>query len=197
MPEIRKHNFRNSKRALRELSWRLADRSSGTFTAVAAGWAHTCGLKNDATITCWGYNRYGQPYARSGPLGPVGVNRPTVTVTKGSPGPTEIGPGQRVPCAADTPTCRYINIELLGFAAGTYTVSCSHDGCTVASGQVMRIDSGRPRRPSQHTFNASASPRFRGSPSIVARCLATITAWGAQPRRVIAAFVCVADTVRR
>ena len=31
-------------------------------------------------------------------------------------------------CGANTPTCRLLDIELRGFAAGTYTVSCSHDG---------------------------------------------------------------------
>ena len=41
---------------------------------------------------------------------------------------TMLGPGEGVPCALDTPTCRYLDIELRGFDAGTYTVSCSHDG---------------------------------------------------------------------
>ena len=100
----------------------------GTFTAVTAGWGHSCGLRTDATITCWGYNDYGRADAPGGTFGPVGGSGPTVTVTKGGRGPTEIGPGQGVPCAADTPTCRHINIEMRGFAAGTYTVSCSHDG---------------------------------------------------------------------
>ena len=104
------------------------DAPDGTFTAVTAGGAHTCGLRTDATITCWGENGAGQADAPDGTFGPVGGSGPTVTVTKGSPGPTEIGPGQGVACAADTPTCRYINIELRGFASGTYTVSCSHDG---------------------------------------------------------------------
>ena len=39
-----------------------------------------------------------------------------------------MGVGEGVPCAPDTPTCRYLNVELSGFAAGTYTVDCSHDG---------------------------------------------------------------------
>ena len=105
-----------------------ADAPDGTFTAVTAGGWHSCGLKTDATITCWGNNGYGQADAPDGTFGPVGGSGPTVTVTKGSPGPTELGPGQGVPCAADTPTCRHINIEMRGFASGTYTVSCSHDG---------------------------------------------------------------------
>ena len=74
---------------------------------------------------------------------------------------------------------------------------CTTQVCTVASGQVMRIDSGKPLRPSQHTINASASPRLRGSPNIVAHCLATVTACGAQPQAGDRGVVCVADTVRR
>ena len=42
----------------------------------------------------------------------------------------------------------------------------------MASGQVARIDSGRPPIPSQHTTVASARPRLRSSVSIVAHCLA-------------------------
>ena len=32
----------------------------GTFTQVAAGNGHTCGLKTDGTLACWGRNDYGQ-----------------------------------------------------------------------------------------------------------------------------------------
>ena len=49
---------------------------------------------------------------------------------------------------------------------------CTTQVCTVASGQAARIDSGRPRSPSQHTINASARPRFLSSVSMVAHCLA-------------------------
>ena len=35
-------------------------RSTGNFKAVTAGWGHTCGLRNDNTITCWGANYSGQ-----------------------------------------------------------------------------------------------------------------------------------------
>ena len=45
---------------------------------------------------------------------------------------------------------------------------CTTQVCTVASGQVARIESGRPLSPSQHTIKASASPRLRSSPSMAA-----------------------------
>ena len=49
---------------------------------------------------------------------------------------------------------------------------CTTQVCTAASGHVSRIDSGRPFNPSQHTINASATPRVFNSVSIVAHCLA-------------------------
>ena len=49
-------------------------------------------------------------------------------MAKGGLGPTSVGPGEGVPCAPDTPTCRYLDVELQGFTAGAYTVECRHDG---------------------------------------------------------------------
>ena len=49
---------------------------------------------------------------------------------------------------------------------------CTTQVCTVASGQVARIEEGSPLSPSQHTISASARPRLRSSVSIVAHCLA-------------------------
>ena len=99
-----------------------ADAPSGTFKTVTAGGSHTCGLQSDGVIVCWGPRamRTADPVA--------GVGGPTVTLSGGGPGPTALRPGEGIPCAPNTPTCRYLNVELQGFAAGTYTVSCSHDG---------------------------------------------------------------------
>ena len=104
------------------------DAPAGTFKAVTAGWFHSCGLRSNDTITCWGDNGYGQADAPAGTFGPAGGGGPTVTLSGGGPGPSALGPGEGVPCAPNTPTCRYLNVELRGFAAGAYTVSCSHDG---------------------------------------------------------------------
>ena len=40
--------------------------ASGRYTAVTAGGAHTCGLRDDGTITCWGDNSRRQAEAPSG-----------------------------------------------------------------------------------------------------------------------------------
>ena len=40
--------------------------NGSTFKAVAAGGLHSCGLRTDNTITCWGHNIYGQADAPSG-----------------------------------------------------------------------------------------------------------------------------------
>ena len=52
----------------------------------------------------------------------------SVVLSKGGLGPTTVGEGQGIPCAPDTPTCRYLDVELAGVAPGTYSVSCAHDG---------------------------------------------------------------------
>ncbi len=37
-----------------------ASPSAGTFASVSAGAYHTCGVRTDGTIACWGDNDYGQ-----------------------------------------------------------------------------------------------------------------------------------------
>ena len=104
------------------------DAPAGTFEAVAVGGEHSCGLRTDGTVVCWGNNEFGQTDASGETLGPVDEGQGAVTVSKGRLGPTSLSAGEGVPCAPDTPTCRYLNVELSGFAAGTYTVECRHDG---------------------------------------------------------------------
>ena len=40
--------------------------ASVRFTAIDAGHEHTCGLRADRTVSCWGGNRYGQSDAPDG-----------------------------------------------------------------------------------------------------------------------------------
>ncbi|MYG27731.1 MAG: hypothetical protein F4213_17200, partial [Boseongicola sp. SB0677_bin_26] len=39
---------------------------SGEFTAVSAGWDHSCGLRANRAVVCWGSNEFGQAGAPSG-----------------------------------------------------------------------------------------------------------------------------------
>ena len=41
-------------------------RGTAIFKAITAGWGHSCGLRTDDTIACWGYNDEGQADAPSG-----------------------------------------------------------------------------------------------------------------------------------
>jgi alpha-tubulin suppressor-like RCC1 family protein len=34
--------------------------ASGTWTSVGCGYEHTCGVKTDGTLWCWGRNNIGQ-----------------------------------------------------------------------------------------------------------------------------------------
>ena len=34
--------------------------NAGTFSMISAGVFHTCGVRTDGTLACWGYNNYGQ-----------------------------------------------------------------------------------------------------------------------------------------
>ena len=104
------------------------DAPAGTFKAVAVGGEHSCGLRTDDTVICWGNNEFGQADSPTEALRPVGEGQGAVTLSRGGLGPTTLSAGEGVPCALDTPTCRYLNVELNGFAAGTYTVECRHDG---------------------------------------------------------------------
>ena len=36
------------------------DAPGGTFTDVAVGWQHSCGVRTDGTITCWGFDYDGE-----------------------------------------------------------------------------------------------------------------------------------------
>ena len=38
----------------------------GQFVSVSAGWVHSCGVRNDNTLQCWGSNAYGQLTVPSG-----------------------------------------------------------------------------------------------------------------------------------
>ncbi|MDE0709715.1 MAG: S-layer homology domain-containing protein [bacterium] len=47
----------------------------GDFTAVAVGWDHSCGLRRDRTVTCWGDNGKGQAAPPDGEFVAVAAGR--------------------------------------------------------------------------------------------------------------------------
>ena len=59
-----------------------------TFTAVTTSWWHSCGLRTDNTITCWGDDYWGQADAPAGDF---------TAVTAGTD-------GIRAACAPTTPS---------------------------------------------------------------------------------------------
>ena len=101
---------------------------TGSYKAISVGSAYTCATRTDNTMTCWTNFEWTEPDQSNRQFVPSGMDGRTVTVAKGGSGPTEVGPGQGIPCGPNTPTCRYLEVKLRNFAPGTYMVSCSHDG---------------------------------------------------------------------
>ena len=61
---------------------------------------------------------------------------PTVTITKGSAGPTSGPDVGDAPCAANDASCRWINLTVNGFPQGTYTGRCVHQGFRWPNGTI-------------------------------------------------------------
>ena len=51
-----------------------------------------------------------------------------VHLSRGGPGPTTAPRPGSIPCAANAPDCRWLQIELRNFPPGRYRVYCAHDG---------------------------------------------------------------------
>ena len=64
------------------------------------------------------------------------VTDPTVTTTKGDPGPTGGPEVNDAPCAANDSSCRWLKVTVEGFSPGTYTGRCIHEGFRWANGTI-------------------------------------------------------------
>lgn len=84
---------------------------AATVTSAGAGWAHTCAVLSDNSLSCWGANSYGQlgnggtgtPCIEGFALcsdGPVGVSAPPATWSR-------VTGGVRSTCAIDTTQAAY------------------------------------------------------------------------------------------
>ncbi len=67
----------------------------GPWVDVAAGHAHTCAIRDDATLWCWGDHTYGQLG-----IGDIAVQRSTPTRVDGAW--SDVGVGESSTCAIDT-----------------------------------------------------------------------------------------------
>ena len=67
-------------------------RINGPFTAVSVGFEHTCALRADKNIACWGENGQGQAPARvSGPFTAVAAGERRDLRHQGQSGPGVLG----------------------------------------------------------------------------------------------------------
>jgi hypothetical protein len=68
--------------------------AAGTFTQVSAGHYHTCGLKTDGTLACWGDNSYGQASPPTAPVGGIAeyplIEPDAAPSESSSPGPNAL-----------------------------------------------------------------------------------------------------------
>ncbi len=73
---------------------------------------------------------------------------------------------------------------------------CTTQVCTVASGQVIRIDSGRPFRPSQQTISASCEPAVLELGQHRRPLLGALTTGGPEPQAEDVALAVEVDADR-
>jgi alpha-tubulin suppressor-like RCC1 family protein len=53
-------NNTNSTASTPQTAWTTVSTPLANLTEVAAGYNHTCALRNDGTVWCWGYNGNGE-----------------------------------------------------------------------------------------------------------------------------------------
>ena len=58
-----RHPELGSRGVPKRLEWVQGDIAGGPYTSLASGWFHTCGLRRDGTVDCWGESR-GSPDGR-------------------------------------------------------------------------------------------------------------------------------------
>ena len=116
---------------------------SGSFTAVTAGWHHSCGLKSDSAVECWGRNDDGQSTAPSGSFTAVAAGRWHTCALKAD---------KRVECWGDAARLP----ETPGPAVVTITVTRSRTPATAAT-YTLTIESAA--QSSAATQQRSGAPR--------------------------------------
>jgi len=99
----------------------------GEVSAGTTGYTWTNQRPGSYTITVRAHNEAGwSPWGSSNTV--TVEASPSVRLSRGDPGPTTAPRQGDLPCARNTPDCRWLRIELRNFQAGRYRVYCAHDG---------------------------------------------------------------------
>ena len=127
-----------------EASWTAADNGSsidrwqivgvGEVGAATTSYTWVNQSPGGYTVRVRAHNEAGW-----GPWGSTTVTiaaNPTVTATKGNPGPTGGADVNDAPCAANDSSCRWINVTVDGFSPGSYTGRCIHEGFRWPNGTI-------------------------------------------------------------
>ena len=153
--------------------------TTGGFTAVSAGGSHSCGVRSDATVTCWGANWYGQADAPSGSFTAVSAGsrhscgvRSDATVTcwgsnTGSDGSIETG-------QADAPSGSFTAVS----AGNSHSCGVRSDATVTCwgsnSSDLEGIHYGQADAPSWGSFTAVSA----GEVHSCGVSYGTVTCWG-------------------
>ena len=147
-----------------------ADAPSGTFSAVSAGYEHSCGLRTDGAIQCWGSNRDGQTNVPVGAFTAVSAgSEHTCALERGgsvrcwgnnsdgqSDAPVQhdssaVSAGDDVSCGVTTSgavTCWGAAADWSGASTGPYTAVAAGgtNSCALGTGGTItcRLNQGRP-----------------------------------------------------
>jgi len=98
----------------------------GTWTSIrnlTNGVSYEVRIRSRDASRDWGWS---SP-VRETPMG-AEPGSPRVTVARGDPGPRTAPRPDSVPCSANSPDCRWLDIRLENFRPGDYRVYCVHDG---------------------------------------------------------------------
>ena len=145
------------------------DAPDGQYSAVAAGGDHSCGLRTDGTITCWGRNRDGQADAPGGQYSAVaaGSNHSCGLRTNGTI--TCWGAEVNNRGRADAPGGQYSAVA----AGGDHSCGLRTDGTITCWGYNFDGQADAPG--GQHSAVAAGRSHSCGL-----RTNGTITCWGAE-----------------
>ena len=148
------------------------DTTAETFTAVSAGHSHSCGVRSDGTITCWGNNDYGQADPPTGTFTAVSAGETNSCGLRTDGTVTCWGNGNKAPAGSFTAVVtslsdqRFLSNGLIwGYSCGLRT-----------DGTVTCWD-GSSRDSFDSIFDSSYSAISAGGMLCLLRTDGTVTCW--------------------